>query len=299
MTVFIQDLWYDLREKRMWPFAVLLVIALVAVLVLLPRPAPEQASEGTSTPVTQRTPTAPAIQVSHAKSLENSDLGLFDPKNPFKPRVRLDTGASSSAPPAATAPASGGGSEAGGSAGGEESAPGGSGGSGGSGGGPTTAPPKTTTTQFTYVVDVTFVHNGRKRDINGLNRLEMLPNERSPLLIFLGVGPRAENAVFLVDSTLKANGEGHCKPSASECAFLYLGAGSEHEFIGEDGDSYTLRLDQIRKVKASDAARSRERRARKAHTARARRAFTAPSLADLIAVASTEPGSSSRRKPRR
>ena len=47
----------------------------------------------------------------------------------------------------------------------------------------------------------------------------------------------------------------------AECAFLYIGAGSEHEFTNEDGDSYRLRIDEIRKVKvgASPAA-SRERR---------------------------------------
>ena len=47
------------------------------------------------------------------------------------------------------------------------------------------------------------------------------------------------NAVFLVDSTLKAAGEGRCKPSGAECAFAYIGAGSEHVFSEEDGDTYT------------------------------------------------------------
>ena len=63
----------------------------------------------------------------------------------------------------------------------------------------------------------------------------------------------AGNAVFLVDSTLSAAGEGKCKPSRAECAFLYLGAGSEHEFTDEDGDSYQLKVDQIRKVKVEPA----------------------------------------------
>ena len=56
--------------------------------------------------------------------------------------------------------------------------------------------------------------------IKGMERLEMLPSEASPLLIFLGVSANAGNAVFLVDSTLEAAGEGTCKPRASECAFL-------------------------------------------------------------------------------
>ena len=69
----------------------------------------------------------------------------------------------------------------------------------------------------------------------------MLPNQVKPLLIFMGVTDNAGNAVFLVDSTLKATGEGKCKPSHADCAFLYLGAGSEEEFTNEDGDSYRLR----------------------------------------------------------
>ena len=39
MKVFALDLWQDLREKRLWPVALLLLAALVAVPVLLAKPA--------------------------------------------------------------------------------------------------------------------------------------------------------------------------------------------------------------------------------------------------------------------
>ena len=39
MKAFALDLWHDLREKRLWPVAVLLLAALVAVPVLLAKPA--------------------------------------------------------------------------------------------------------------------------------------------------------------------------------------------------------------------------------------------------------------------
>ena len=115
----------------------------------------------------------------------------------------------------------------------------------------------TQTAQYRYVADVTFAANGHKRHIKGLERLDMLPNEASPLLLFLGVTPNGGNAVFLVDSTLKAAGEGKCKPKPRECAFLYIGPGSEHEFTNEDGDSYTL-ADR----RDPQGARRRERRGR-------------------------------------
>jgi hypothetical protein len=90
----------------------------------------------------------------------------------------------------------------------------------------------------------------------------MLPSENNPLLLFLGVSANAGNAVFLVDSTLKAAGEGKCKPKPSECAFLYIGAGSEHAFTNDNGDSYELRIDEIRKVRVgSGASASKAKRA--------------------------------------
>ena len=41
-----------------------------------------------------------------------------------------------------------------------------------------------------------------------MTRLGMLPSESNPLLLFLGVDSGGDNAVFLVDSTLSASGEG-------------------------------------------------------------------------------------------
>ena len=139
---------------------------------------------------------------------------------------------------------------------------------------------------------MTFAANGHKRHIKGLERLDMLPNEASPLLLFLGVTPNGGNAVFLVDSTLKAAGEGKCKPKPRECAFLYIGPGSEHEFTNEDGDSYTLQIDEIRKVRVdgSAAAASRKKNATTARAAvgapQAVRRFASPLISDLVTVSS-------------
>ena len=87
----------------------------------------------------------------------------------------------------------------------------------------------------------------------------------------MGVTDGAGNAVFLVDSTLETAGEGKCKPSHADCAFLYLGAGTEQEFTNEAGDSYRLRIDEIRKVKVGDEP-ARPRRRSKASKAAARAA---------------------------
>ena len=44
MKIFLLDLWHDLKEKRLWPVAVVLLVGLVAVPVLLAKPADEAAA---------------------------------------------------------------------------------------------------------------------------------------------------------------------------------------------------------------------------------------------------------------
>jgi hypothetical protein len=229
-----------------------------------------------------------------------SSLDTFDPSDPFRPpkAIAKRSTESGGAPSTVTSGEPSGGSTGGdtgstgntGSTGGDTGSTGGDTGgtTGGTGGGGT----PTQTAQYRYVADVTFAANGHKRHIKGLERLDMLPNEASPLLLFLGVTPNGGNAVFLVDSTLKAAGEGKCKPRARECAFLYIGPGSEHEFTNADGDSYTLRIDEIRKVRVdgSAAAASRKKKATTAHAAvgapQAVRRFASPLISDLVTVSS-------------
>jgi hypothetical protein len=139
---------------------------------------------------------------------------------------------------------------------------------------------------------VTFRANARTRKLKAMERLDMLPNADSPLLLFLGVAADGGNAVFLVDSTLEAAGEGKCKPSREDCAFLHIGPGSEHEFMNDEGDSYTLRVDEIRRVKlggrkASASKKDKIASAAVGQPAPARR-FTLPLLADVVSVSSGE-----------
>ena len=161
------------------------------------------------------------------------------------------------------------------------------------------------TTEFTYVLDVTFWANGKRRKIKGLEKLDMLPSQVNPLLIFMGVSDNAGNAVFLVDSTLKTTGEGKCKPSHSDCAFLYLGAGAEQEFTNDEGDSYRLLINEIRKVKVGDESGTAAKDAKSGKTARASvgsqaaRRFAFPLLTDVVAESGSTNGNSSGADERR
>ena len=147
----------------------------------------------------------------------------------------------------------------------------------------------TTTTAYKYVVDLTFTANGHTRRIKGMEKLEMLPNQNSPLLIFMGVTPKGSDAVFLVDSTLEAAGEGRCKPSECRVRLRLIGAGSRYMFTEDDGDTYTVRIDEIRKVKVGAGANSAKASGSKARGAGAavgpNRRFVPPMFADLVVVA--------------
>jgi hypothetical protein len=314
MKVFFLDLWQDLRAKRLWPVALVLVLALAAVPILLAKPAedpgPPPAVNATPPAAKGDEDTAELAQVkldAGEDTASGSTLGVFDPSNPFKPPAKVieageQNAGTDAGPSKQTAPDSAGGSDSGGS--GSTGSAGGGSPTPPSGGGGDPTPPDTgggtTTTVYKYVVDVTFTANGRTRKIHGLEKLEMLPSEASPLLIAMGVTADGGNAVFLVDSTLQAAGEGKCKPNGKECAFAYIGPGSEHVFTEEDGDSYTVRVDEIRKVEVKPGAQSADSdRARANASVGSPRRFVPPFIADLVVVASDELEDSNRDDDRR
>jgi hypothetical protein len=307
MKIFLLDLWHDLRAKRLAPVAAVLALALVAVPVVLSKPSEEPAPPPTTA---RKAPDPKDLKALASVKLEQTDdrgssLGVFDPSDPFRPPKKVTKRSKQESDVASSVegetPSSGTGDTG---AGGDTGDTGDTGG-GTTGGGETPSTgggdAPTTTVQYRYVVDVTFIANGRKRHIKGMERLDMLPSQDSPLLLFLGVTANAGNAVFLVDSTLEAAGEGKCKPRASDCAFLYIGAGSEHEFTNEDGDSYTLRINEIRKVKVDGtAAASRSRSARAAiGSPTPRRRFLSPLLADVVSVSNGSDADSTDHQDRR
>ena len=327
MNNLLLDLWHDLRAKRLWPVAVVLLAGIVAVPFVLAKKAEEPTVAAPAPAAEAEAPkgNGPAelaqVKLEDLGQGAGSSLSSFkDPNNPFAPprkvldRISAETegaGGHNWFPLAFNSIEGDVNLNVGGSGGGS----GADTGSGDDGGGSTgetgdtvetPAPPvdggeKTTTVNYTYVADVTFRANNDRRKIKAMEKLDILPDRANPLLIFLGVTQDAGNAVFLVDSTLAAAGEGACKPSRSNCAFLYLGPGSEHEFTNDEGDSYTLRVDEIRRVKLDDGKKKADASKKDKTVAGAslvqpsasrapagHRRFSVPLLADLVSVSSTE-----------
>ena len=260
------DIWNDLRAKRLWPVALLLLAAIVAVSVLVMK----DGKEPPPAPVADSSPKAPgpaqfeglaSVELEENLPSEGSSLDTFDPSDPFRPPEKVlqraeqpASSATANGPTADTITTTAGGSSGSGSS----SSPGGgdtgSSGDTGSTGGPGDGKPNRggATTEYTWVLDVTFTNNGRTRKLKGLERLCVLPGRASALFLFLGVSSNGGNAVFLVDSTLdRAGEEGKCRPGKDKCAFLYMGAGSAQVFTSQAGDAYGLKIDRIRKVKVT------------------------------------------------
>jgi hypothetical protein len=302
MKFFLTDLWNDLREKRLWPVALMLLAGLIAVPVVLTKrseePPPPAASDARTAPEPKELKGLAGVKLAQSAANAGSRLDTFDPSDPFRPPSKVlnasqaesqtDAGQAGPGPDSGSSGSTGSTGSTGDTGSTVPTSPytGGATGGGDTQGGHDRSQPKTA--QYIYVVDATFIANGRKRRVKRMERLDMLPHRASPLLLFLGVSANAGRAVFLVDSTLQAAGEGTCKPGGDRCAFLYIGPGSEHEFVNDQGDSFTLRIKEIRKVKVTRSAGTSRKTNKKAKgatgTASSHRRFVPPVLADLVTV---------------
>jgi hypothetical protein len=199
---------------------------------------------------------------------------VFNKKNPFKPDKSVITAQTPpAANPAPAAPQSSSPSQG-------DSTPSSGGGSDTSGGGTPSQPvkPQGPKGPFAYTVDVKFGRRGLPRTHHDVQKLDVLPDQNNPLVVFLGVNAKGDTAVFLTDTSLKAAGEGACKPNGDTCSFLYLKVdkGQNSEDLSEQsadgtGVEYSITLLGIHKVPVSELAKKAKKSARQARLA-ARRA---------------------------
>jgi hypothetical protein len=103
-----------------------------------------------------------------------------------------------------------------------------------------------------------------------VERLTVLPNEETPLLVYRGVEEGGKVAVFELTGSVTAQGDGGCEPSPEDCQILRLREG-ETEFItvtdtGTETDAqYQLELEKIyTKKTAVESAKSLSRSSKRA-----------------------------------
>jgi hypothetical protein len=291
MTTFLLDLWQDLRAKRLWPVAVALLAATVAVPVVLFKPA-SSTPPSTGAGQASNSSKLPAVTLD-ASSIASSHLNIFKQKNPFSVLKDPDTSQSSGGGSATTANAGTGSTSAASSGGTSGSAATGGSPSGGGTGTPTPTGPNGKPVQpgvhyFEYTADVRFGPRGQIKDYKGVHNLDVLPSGDNPVVAFMGVKDGKTAVFFIADPAFRADGEGKCQPSPDNCTFVYLtkDAGQDEETLSAQNGQveYTLQLtglhvETISKDAVTGDTTPSSKRAAKRH-AKARRAtlLTLPAI---------------------
>jgi hypothetical protein len=250
----------DLREKRLAPLALALLVAIVAVPIVLakgtsPAPAP------VTTPTRTTADASPVIKSAPQAGPVESKLQTFSPRDPFEPTVRVSTTTggttTGTGTTKTTTTTTGTGTVGGGSTPTTTTPTTTGGGTPTTGGGTTTTPtPATKPIVYTYTVDIRFGPPDAVKPIKGVQRLELIPDDKNPKIVFLGVTTTGKTAAFLVDSTLSVETGGRCNPSPTQCTFLYLRPDGIHDLAkltDQNGNTFYVRLLRIHQVAVAAA----------------------------------------------
>jgi hypothetical protein len=247
---FLLDLWQDLRDKRLWPVAVGLLAAAIAIPVVMLKPASDGSSAPLAVAPAPKTETLPAVDVSTSPT-RNSNLKTFKQRDPFKPLAELKKSGSDSSS-ASSAGSSGSPSSSSASSGG---------GSSSSSSTPITTPltspstpssdttTTTTTTPvkwFRYTADISFGVDGSEKTMKSVENFTLLPDDKTAAVVFMGVSNDAKSAIFFIaDPAFTPSGEGECNDT-QDCRFVKLALddkNDEETFTSLDGSVvYKLKL---------------------------------------------------------
>ena len=232
----LQNIWTDLKEKRLVPVVGALVVLLIAVPVVLAKSG--DSAVGTLPAVGAGT----AVGTSKAATLVVSG----DPSVRRRAGAGRDPFASSGAPKpkttagttVAAAPTSG-----------TKTTTTGPKDSGGSTG--DTSPPKPAApvaTETFRKVDLRFGAGGdTKRIHRDVARLTIYPTPEHPVAVLLGIHTGSRSAIFRLEDGVVHSGEGICRQSAERCRTLELRTGDTAflEATLEDGSKRSYQLDLL------------------------------------------------------
>ncbi len=271
----IKNLWGQLVQRRLWPVAVLLIAALVAVPLTLaedPETSPAPAPAATPGDSKAELATEPIVAMASAGDRAKRRKVLGKAKNPFaKPAKIASVGQDGPDPaPEPDSAGSGSGPDDPTTAGGGSPAPSSPSPTGPSTGSPTppsgpTAPPPVDPPQHerdSLTIRFGDALGGSLERMN-VKRLEALPLlVEEPLVVYLGVGDGGDSAVFLVDLSIRVDGDGACMPDPNTCETIHLREGETEflEVLGEDGEptaQFQLDLVEIHAGRKTSAARVR------------------------------------------
>jgi hypothetical protein len=273
-----RNMFKELVERKLWPIALVLVIALVAVPVLLTKKAPTDIVTPPSGPLPYSSGTAlPAISVQTAPG--NSNLGGKG-RDPFTPQHVATTSTTATVASVTATPSTVTATTGAGSSGSSSTASSGGSGTGtssstaGSTPAPTSttpapapkapakpAPTALTATESYHVSLAITTSNGGVNTIDPLERLSILPSQQQPMLVELGVLQGGHSVLFVVEPGTVVSGAGTCTPGPIDCEILSLNPG-QTEGISTSGSTpvalfsvNSISADQHPSVTAANKAR--------------------------------------------
>ena len=256
----IRGVLRDLVERKLWPIAVLLLAAAVAVPMYLGRASAEDAPlPATSLQADAGKVSKAAVKVDDGAAGDDRPGGV---RNPFKqlhvPKPPAAPAAPSIKTPAADAPTgSGSGGSGSGSGGSQPSpAPGGTGGSDNGSSQPTT-PAGDPLDVYHLSLRFGRAESSQLKTYHDVARLSPLPTADNPFFVYTGVLKDGKTAVFLLSSDATATGDGHCRPSSKSCQTIEVKEGDTEFFdLTVDGEAVQYQLDVVKVFKkgASTAA---------------------------------------------
>jgi hypothetical protein len=275
MPKVVTDLYEDLKDRHLLPLVAVLLIAIPAAPILLdgkgsePAPAPSTAGLPSATGKP-----AQLTVVSDNPGLRDyrRRLGHLQQKNPFKqhfmaPRVAganlgttTTTSTTSSTSTTSTSgivtnSASGGDLPSSPPATGQTvpyapapGTPGADTGNSGGGHGPTKV--KVETKFVHYEVDVRAGVPGKTKKLRGVHELQMLPSQKNPVAVFMGVSGDGKRAMFLVSSEVTSTfGDVRCGFGDSSCQLVELTPGIPVTFTyGAKDKRYQINVLKLHKV---------------------------------------------------
>lgn len=247
----LDNLYRDLRDKRLLPVVGLLLVALVVVPIALggedaPDPSGAAAPSAALGSV-EEAPEVDTVVLAEIPGIRNykQRLDEFKRRNPFKQQLtqpsadaRKQLEAAKTEAASVASGSGGAGSKAGGS--------GGSGGgntSGGSGGG-------SEIIIFSYRINAKMGPIGDSKAYEGVKLGDFLPGKKRPIVQLLAASEEDDTAIFYVSRSVSlAEGDGSCFPSKRDCEFLRMRVGDQQRLEYEpEGRAYRLKLSKIELV---------------------------------------------------
>jgi hypothetical protein len=243
----IGPVWQDLKAKKLWPVALVLLLAIIAVpLVLTTSSSAPSGASGTSQSASLPASGLPAVS---QKSVSGGAGLNGSAHNPFAPQPGTGGATTTTAATSGGTPSSSSSSTTGGSSTNPATGGGGSTGQPSTGGssGTTTTPsgpppkiptpkPRPTTPSLkptqSYAVSLAITNpQGGINTIGSLQRLSLLPSQHQPLLVELGVLKGGSRVLFAVQQGTFVSGPGTCIPGPIDCQIVSLGQG-QTEAVG-------------------------------------------------------------------